>query len=93
MWREVPMLWHSLFDAVPGMVVPELIVWRSEEIIDFFRLRPNIEKITNKHNVSDVLCDQMSRNKGGMSPRTIPHPSHLPESHKHESQTTFIKVF
>ena len=36
MWRKVPKLWHSLFDAVPGMVVPELISWRSAENIDFF---------------------------------------------------------
>ena len=41
----------------------------------------NIEKITNTNNVFDVLWDQMSPKKGGMSPRTIPHPSHLPEAH------------
>ena len=41
----------------------------------------NIEKITNTNNVSDVLWDQMSRKKGGMSPRIISHQSHLPESH------------
>ena len=48
------------FDAVPDKIVPELIAWRSEKNIDFVRLRPNIEKITNKDNVSDVLWDQMS---------------------------------
>ena len=59
-------MWHELFDAVPDKIVPELISWRSAENIDFFRLRPNIEKITNKNNVSEVLWDQMSRKKGGM---------------------------
>ena len=41
----------------------------------------NIEKITNTNKVSDVLWDQMSPKKGGIHPRIIPHPSHLPESH------------
>jgi len=31
--------------------------------------------------------------KGGMSPRIISHPSHLPESHIYESQTTFWSFF
>jgi hypothetical protein len=31
--------------------------------------------------------------KGWMSPRIISHPSHLPESHIYESQTTFWSVF
>ena len=43
------------FDAVPDKIVPELIAWRSEKNIDYFGLRPKIEKITNKNNVSDVL--------------------------------------
>ena len=30
-----PKLWHSLFDAVPSVVVPELISRRSAENIDF----------------------------------------------------------
>jgi hypothetical protein len=30
--RKVPIQWHSLFDAVPGVVVPELIFRRSAEI-------------------------------------------------------------
>ena len=47
------------------MVVPELIVWRSEGIIDFSGPQSNIETITNKINVSEVSCDQMSRKKGG----------------------------
>ena len=46
----------------------------------------DIEKITT--NVSDVLWDQMSPNKGGIHPRIIPHPSHLPESHFHQFPTT-----
>ena len=37
----------NFFDAVPDKIVPELISWRSAENIDFFRLRPKIEKITN----------------------------------------------
>ena len=80
MWRKVPKLWHSLFDAVPDKIVPELIFRRSEDIIDFFGPKSNIDKITNKNSVSEVLWDQMSRKKGGMSPRIISHPSHLPES-------------
>ena len=28
----LPKLWHSLFDAVPGVVVPDLIFRRSAEI-------------------------------------------------------------
>ena len=31
--------------------------------------------------------------KSGMSPRIISHPSHLPESHLYQSQTTFWSVF
>ena len=77
-WREVPIQWHSLFDAVPGMVVPELIAWRSEEIIDFFWTPTQYWENKKKMDVSEVLWDQMSRKKGGMSPRIISHPSHLP---------------
>ena len=79
--KSCTILWHSLFDAVPGVVVPELNCRRSAEIWISIRLRPNIEKITNKNNVSDVMRDQMSPKKEGTSPRIIPHPSHLPESH------------
>ena len=58
--------------------------WFFEQIprtLTFCWTKSNIEKITNKNNVSDVLWDQMSRKKGGIHPRIIPHPSHLPESH------------
>ena len=92
---EVPIQWHSLFEAVSNKIVPEFISWISAENIDFavfliFRLRPNIEKITTKNNVSDVLWDQMSPKKGGVNPRIIPHPSHLPESHFYEPRTTLM---
>ena len=30
-----------------------------------------------------TFCGTRCRGKRGMSPRIIPHPSHLPESHKH----------
>ena len=53
----------------------------------------NIENITAKNEVWDVLFDQMSRKKGGIDPRIISDPSHLSESHFFESKTDFIKVF
>ena len=43
--------------------------------------------------VSEVLWDQMSRKKEGMSPRIISHPSHLPESHFFESHNSFMYGF
>jgi hypothetical protein len=58
--------------------------------LTFVGPKSKIEKIINKNDVSDVLCDQMSQKKGGIHPRIISHPSHLPESNKHESQTTFM---
>ena len=41
----------------------------------------NIEKITAKNEVWDVLFDQISRKKGGIDPRIISDPSHLLKSH------------
>ena len=49
------------------------------QTLTFCWTKSNIEIITNTNNVSDVLRDQMSRKKWGMSPRIIPHPSHLPD--------------
>ena len=59
----------------------------------FVRPKSNIEKITNKNNVSDVLRDQMSPKKGGIHPRIIPHPSHLPESHFFNPHNSFMYGF
>ena len=39
------------------------------------------------------MRDQMSRKKGGMNPRIIPHPSHLPESHFFNPHNSFMYGF
>ena len=39
------------------------------------------------------MRDQMPRKKGGMNPRIIPHPSHLPESQFFNPQTSFMFGF
>ena len=46
-WGICIMFRHYFFDAVSNKIAPELIFRTDGEITDFFRPKPNIEKITN----------------------------------------------